>query len=361
MKKNTHHEDSLFLLKALSVATFGRGGCSPNPAVGTIIVNASHEIIATGYHTGPGKAHAEIEALQKLSHVAKDTTIYVTLEPCAHTGRTPPCTDALIKSGAKRIVYGYRDPNPIVSGKGAKALTDAGIICDHIPLPEINNFYESYHHWHKTKTPFITAKLAMTLDGKIAGEAGARIQITGEALQEFTHHHRKATDAILTTAETIKKDNPKLNARYQNETILKQLYVLDSQLTLSPESAIFKTTKSITLFHTREAKPKHQKIFEQLNIRCIPIDKDQGGLNLQQVIQQIGNDGIHDLWIEAGGKCFSAFLESKLVQRALIYIAPLWLGKGMAAFSNHFSIANLNPTSINWQQIGSDGVLEMRF
>jgi diaminohydroxyphosphoribosylaminopyrimidine deaminase/5-amino-6-(5-phosphoribosylamino)uracil reductase len=233
--------DSHYLCAALTQAQVNRGFCSPNPAVGAIIVK-DHKVLATGFHLGPGTHHAEVDAIKKLSPAeTAGATIYISLEPCCHFGRTPPCTDALIQAGIKRVVYGYEDPNPLVKGKSQSLLQAANISCDYLPIAEIDAFYQSYSHWHLTKMPFITAKIALTLDGKMAGKLGQPIAITGPALQEFTHQSRKLSDAILTTAETILKDDPQLNIRLKNTIFTKPIYILDRQLKVSPEARIFST------------------------------------------------------------------------------------------------------------------------
>jgi len=290
-------------------------------------------------------------------HSPQGMTMYVTLEPCCHKGKTPPCTDALIKAGIKKVIYGYRDPNPIVSGKGAASLINAGIACEHHSLSEINAFYESYYYWHQTQTPFVTAKIAISLDGKIAGKTGERIQLTGEPLQVFTHAHRQQSDAILTTSKTIKNDNPMLNVRHLHEIFSKDLYILDTYLTLPSDAIIFQTAKSITLFHGKQASRDNQQRLEKLNATCVLVDTQNDQLDLNQSIQYIGKKGVHDLWVEAGGTCFSSLLKNQLLQRLLIYIAPRWLGEGLPAFVDPLSV---RPTHIHWQQVGNDGVLEMR-
>lgn len=357
----TNELDQRLLLKALSLAELGKGQCAPNPAVGAVIVSPAGELVATGYHQGVGKPHAEIEALKNASISAEGMTIYVTLEPCCHWGKTPPCTDALIQAGIKRVVYGYRDPNPLVSGKGIAQLTEQGIHCEHLPLPQINAFYASYQHWHETKQPLVTAKIALSLDGKIAGKAGKPIRITGDALQELTHFHRKTTDAILTTAKTIKNDNPQLNARYKEMVIPKRLYVLDSQLILPENAAVFATTASITVFHAREVSAERQQALANQGVRCIPVDAHEKGLNLMEVVQQIGLDGVHDLWVEAGGKCFSSFVINKLLRRALVYIAPRWVGEGVAAFADDFPMDELHAGSLSWRQFEKEMVLDIHY
>jgi diaminohydroxyphosphoribosylaminopyrimidine deaminase/5-amino-6-(5-phosphoribosylamino)uracil reductase len=352
------NHDANFLLKALELAQIRRGFCAPNPAVGAVIVR-DQKIIATGYHDGPGSAHAEVDALNKLpADAVRSATIYVTLEPCCHFGRTPPCTDALIQAGIKRIVYGFRDPNPIVAGKGEQALKNAGIDIEHISLPEIDAFYQSYQHWHQTQKPFLTAKIALSIDGKIASKSGAPIAITGAELHEYTHTRRKQSDAILTTAKTIIADDPQMNVRLGSQTIAKHLYILDSTLALQPTAKIFTTAQSVTIFHAEDASSPQKDHIIKMGVHCIPIMKTPNGLALDQVITHLGNDGKHDVWIEAGGQCFSTFIAEKLLQRAFIYIAPLWIGEGLTAFADNFDLA---ATNVNWRQYGKDVLCDIHW
>lgn len=357
MNTNT---DLIHLNHALELAKLQCGFCSPNPSVGAVLVNHSNEVIATGYHLGSGSPHAEMNALQKLSMRAHGATIYITLEPCCHWGKTPPCTDALIQSGIKRVVYGYRDPNPLVYGKSESLLQAAGIICEFVSVPEIDAFYESYHHWQINKRPFITAKIALSLNGMIAGKSGERIQITGPELQEFTHFFRKSTDAILTTINTIRYDDPQLNVRYQNQIFSKPIYILDSDLQLPRKAAIFNTAQSITVFHGVNANLASRQELLNLSVRCIAVDSSWNGLNLHQVVHLIGQDGIHSLWIEAGGECFASFVAEKLLQRAFIYIAPRWLHEGKIAFTDGITLDE-NIRKLHWRQIGNDVLCEIRW
>jgi len=341
--------DQFFLLRALELAKINKGFCSPNPSVGCIILNEEKQIIAEGYHRGAGSPHAEIEALKNIQN-SKPHTMYVSLEPCCHHGKTPPCTDSIIKNNIKRVVYGFKDPNSKVNGRGDEILKEHKITCDYLPLDEIKTFYKSYTHWQKTKMPFVTAKIAMSLNGKISKITGEPIQITGEVLNQKTHYHRKISDAILTTSETILHDDPQLNARLENQTFAKSIYILDSQLRISPKAKIFQTAKSVTIFYDRKMTPIP-------NIRCIPVDTNEDGLNLHQIITTIGQDGIHDLWVEAGGKCFAALHKNKLIQKAYIYIAPLWIANGKQAFENF----QLDQQKIHWEQAGNDVFLEIHW
>lgn len=357
---NNHTSTDIhFLEQALTLAAIQRGFCAPNPAVGAIIVNQTNDIIATGYHLGPGQPHAEIDALNKIKEPTDLHTLYVTLEPCCHVGRTPPCTDAIINAGFKRVVYGFNDPNPLVSGQGARLLYAAGIDCEHISIKAIDDFYESYAYWQQTHYPFVTAKLALTLDGKIAGKHGEPVQITGSALNAKTHLFRKASDAILSTVKTIIADDPQLNARIENNTFAKPLYLLDSQLQLPLNAKIFITAKHITVFHAHDANQDKKNALMKKDVRCIAVNSSDNRLDLTQVLQHIGQEGMHDLWVEAGGQCFSALIDKKLIQRAYLYLAPRWLGDGKSAFKNDFLLPRGKSTQ--WQQHGDDVFCEIRW
>lgn len=314
-----HKEHYLHL--ALKEAKKGRGFCAPNPAVGAIIVK-NNEVIATGFHQGPGTKHAEIVALDEIGSDAQGATLYVTLEPCCHFGRTPPCVDRIIQSGIKEVYFAYQDPNPLVKGQGAQKLIDAHIKCEQITIPEIDYFYQSYTYWTKTKLPFVTAKLALSLDGKIAGKNGERVQITGPELQQFTHANRFQSDAILTTARTIQIDNPQMNVRVQDKIISKPIYILDRTLKISDDKLIFQTAGNIVLFHEKNVSATRLEELKSRNIDCREIPAIENKLDLKLVLQSIGADGCHDLWVEAGSNCFEAFLTQELLQQAFIYIAP---------------------------------------
>ncbi len=376
--------DHVFLLEALKLALIQRGFCAPNPSVGAVIVGKGDILLATGYHHGPGLPHAEIEALNQLKQsligqsvslveadalqkqLLADATMYVTLEPCCHYGRTPPCTDALIQSGIKRLIYAYGDPNPLVAGKGKTALLNVGIDCQHIPLPEIDDFYQSYAYWHRTKMPVVTAKIAMTMDGRIAGEHGKPIKITGAEIHHYTHQQRKIHDAILTTIKTIIADDPQLNVRLmdssgvENKILSKPLYILDRQLQLPLNAKIFSTAKSITLFHAESAPEKNKNALIAAGVKCIAVETVANKLNLLQVAKYIGQEGVHNLWIEAGGACFAAFIQEKLLNSALIYIAPKYLSVGQFAFDAGLSF-DFSAHKIQWQQLGSDVLCTIKF
>lgn len=344
-----------FLNEALTLAARRRGFCAPNPAVGAILVK-NQVIIGQGHHWAAGHPHAELEAIAEAGEQAKGATLYVTLEPCCHWGKTPPCTDAIIAHGIKEVYFGYADPNPLVAGKTINLLANAGIPCQQIALAEIDTFYRSYAYWMNTKKPWVTAKLALSLDGKIAYANGHPAQITGPELQQMTHRYRLATDAILTTGRTLNCDDPQLNVRLNQEIIAKPVYVLDRTLSLKSSLQIFNTASALTLFyHPAMVDPTKLKFFQQQNIRCLPIS------DLADVFTLIGEDGKHDVWVEAGGVCFNALWQQRLLHRALFYISLKTLGHdGLAAFQQAHDFMQY-AKMCRWHQIGNDVMAELEF
>lgn len=316
--------DQAFLEQALELARIRRGFCSPNPSVGAVVVKDGL-CLSSGYHWAAGHPHAEVAALKALGDQARGSTVYVTLEPCCHWGRTPPCTQLLIERGVKEVVYGYKDPNPLVSGKGEAELKAEGILCRHVPLEAIDGFYESYARWVRTRRPFVTAKLAVSLDGKIAGPGDKRVTITGASIARFTGENRKRSDALLTTSKTVRTDDPLLTAR-TSESYVKPLYVIDRDAALPLSARIFGTGASITLFHAEDAPAGRLSELESRGVRLIPMPFSQDGVQLDRVLDQVGKDGCHDLWVEAGGSLFTSLVSEGLLGRAYLYVGMKWLG-----------------------------------
>lgn len=349
-----------YLEQALELARQRRGFCAPNPAVGALVVK-QQQIIGRGNHWQAGKPHAEVMALAELAEEqAYQADVYISLEPCCHFGKTPPCTELLIKRRVRAVYYGFADPNPLVAGKGQAQLRAAGIICEQISLPAIDAFYQSYAYWTKTRRPWVTAKIALSLDGKIAGPQGKPLAITGPELQRYTHQQRRQADAILSTAKTIACDDPQLNSRIEAEVVGKPVYVLDSKLSLSLNAKIWQTATKLTLFYGEQADLRRKQTLEKSGAICIQITQKCGKLSLEEILVYLGQEGIHDLWVEAGGQCFQAFINQSLVQRALIYMAPKCLGeKAYSAFSEELMFAPRK--KVNWWGMGEDGVCEINF
>ncbi len=307
-----------YLQHALKLADSRRGFCAPNPAVGALLVKDG-EIIAEGCHFAAGQPHAEINAIQQAGNNAAGASLYVTLEPCCHQGRTPPCVDAIIKAKIAEVYFAYRDPNPSVSGKGQEQLIQAGIPTHHVTIDEIDRFYQSYQHWTKTHKPWVTIKLAVSKDNKIAYQDGSPAVITGTEAKDFTHQCRLKADAILTTINTVQNDDPQLNVRLNNKTIAKNIYILDSRLQLPKHASIHNSAQNLTVFFDKTLKLNNQ-------LRSIGITTTDQGLDLNEVIAKIGEDGVHNLWVEAGAKCFQALVQTGLADEIYLYQSPIELG-----------------------------------
>lgn len=324
-----------FLHAALEQAWKGRGLCAPNPSVGAVAVQ-NNSIIAQAWHHGAGSAHAEQLLLSKLPPGLPGITLYVTLEPCNHWGRTPPCVDAIKQYGIERVVYGYRDPNPmVIANNTPKILKDEGIEVFHLILPEINAFYQSYSYWTQTKKPWVTVKIAQTLDGKIAGLGQARLHLSNELCSEFTHEMRRKSDVILTTAQTVNCDDPALNARLPAETLSKPVAVIDARASLNPASKLFKTAKHCHIYHLESVKI----MTKQPNSTYYAMPGQNGRVDLAAVISHLGHLGYHDLWLEAGGTLFSALHQAGLVQQTYLYLVPRFLGKeSVSVYPHHLPL-----------------------
>ncbi len=338
-----------FLLAALDQALLGRGICSPNPSVGAVAVHDG-QIIAQTWHRGAGTPHAEQLLLKQLPPNLSDVTLYVTLEPCNHWGKTPPCVNDIINYGIKKVVYAYRDPNPIIIANNTpRVLGEHGIDVLHYPLSAIDDFYRSYRYWTITKKPWVTVKMAQTMDGKIAGKQGERVYLSNALCAEFTHKNRLHSDVILTTARTINQDDPLLNVRLPNIQVAKDVAILDSRATLNPNAKIVKTAKHCHIFYDEQC----QIYSLPPNTTGHPVQAMQGLLNLEAMICELGRLGYHDVWVEAGGTLFSALHLARLVNRTYIYIVPTILGSSALSAYHHPDIFN-QACDISWQAMGDN-------
>jgi len=261
--------------------------------------------------------------------------------------------DAIIKGKFKKVFFAYRDPNPDVCGNGQHVLQQAGIACEQLAIKEIDQFYRAYHYWNINKKPWVTIKLAISLDAKIAF-ANKPAKISGAKANALTHQLRCQSDAILTTINTVLSDDPQLNARCDNKKIAKNIYVLDSQLRMSLSARLLTTAKNITLFHDQDISAEKKLPYQQHAIRCIGIKREATGLSLDAALQQIGLDGIHDLWVEAGSQCFNAFLKQQLTHEVYLYIASTPLGQqAKPAFEQLIPFKQQFQQS-SWEQLDDD-------
>lgn len=349
-----------YLLQALDLARPRLGFCAPNPAVGAIIVK-NQQVIGSGSHFACGEPHAEVKALEQAGSAAAGATIYITLEPCCHQGRTPPCTTALLEYGISEVVYAFQDPNPQMAGKGAALLQQQGVSVQHVTVPEIDEFYQAYSHWTLTKLPSLTAKIALSLDGKIAGVNSEPLAITDQSANEFTHQQRLHSDCLLTTSKTILNDDPSMNARITAEIISKPIFILDRNLTTPLDAKIFTTTSQQYFFHQADVAPETKQALENLGATCIEVPVENAKLSLPHVIQAIGEFGMHKVWIEVGGTCLQQLIQANLLKKLYIYIAAKTYGNSFtAAFDQQLDLAQ-TAKDISWSNLGNDGLCEVNY
>lgn len=348
-----------FLLAALENAIRGRGRCSPNPSVGAVAVQYG-KIIAQSYHHGAGSPHAEALLMQQFPANTPDVTLYVTLEPCNHWGKTPPCVDAIIKQGISRVVFSYRDPNPVVAGKNTpNLLIKQGIDVIHYPMPEIDLFYRSYQHWWKTKTPWVTVKIAQTFDGKIAGKHGARVQLSNDECREFTHQQRKLCDIILTTAKTINQDDPQLNVRLRDYEQTKPVAIIDRQRTINASSKVLLNANICHIYHDGKQLPTLARDnCAWHTVSTVTNKNHQPVLDLLEIVTHLGQLGYHDVWVEAGACLFNALHETNLANKTYIYLVPKVLGEEATSLYSSQAIYQ-QAHGLTWHAMGDNMIVSL--
>lgn len=315
------------LQRTLDLASKGVGQVSPNPLVGCVIVSEEGEIVGEGTYTYENVIHAEVIALKKAGYKARGGTAYVSLEPHAHHGRTPPCTDALINAGVKRVVAPIEDPNPLVSGKGFDVLRENKIeVVTGILKREAEKQNEKFIHWHKIGRPFVHLKMATSLDGKIATRTGDSKWITGQESLKRAHKMRHEHDAILIGANTVDIDNPNLTDRSGKERRRKLLRViLDNSLKISPSSKLVLTAKDIPTIVFTDSNDENR--IGALSDEGVDIVQTaEGGRNLQGVLQELGKRKIQSVMVEGGAEVAGSFCDTKLVDKISFFIAPLIIG-----------------------------------
>ena len=302
-----------------------KGNASPNPQVGCVIVKKG-KIIAEGYHKKAGLPHAEVDGLKKLKkNEAQGSTMYVTLEPCCHFGRTPPCTDAIIKAGVKKVYAAMKDPNSLVSGKGMRKLKKAGIKVD-VGLLEKDaiKLNEAYIHHAKTGLPFATLKTAMSLDGKIATSTGESKWITSEKAREKVHEIRSRTDAILVGVGTVITDNPQLTSRIKGGRDPLRI-IVDSRLRIPLNANVFKDGKIVVATTLKHNKTKKRQL-DAKGVDVWVVQERDGHLDLADLMRVLGEVGVTSVLIEGGGEVNASALEAGIVNKIMFFIAPKIIG-----------------------------------
>lgn len=317
---------------ALDLAVKGLGFTSPNPMVGAVVVK-DDQVVGTGYHQAAGKAHAEVNAIDDAGIYADGATLYVTLEPCNHTGRTPPCTEKILAAGIRRIVVAMQDPNPDVSGGGIDYLAGRGVeVVTGICQNEAERLNEIFIKYVKTKRPFSILKCAATLDGRIATRTGDSKWVTGEASRKFVHQLRHASDAIMVGIDTVIRDDPSLTTRLENALADKGKdpvrVILDTHLRI-PETAklLQLDSDSDTLIITGPFVPADKKAgIERQGVRVIESQLNGGLIDLDKLMDQLGALGLTSLLIEGGSRVIASALAAGIVEKIFFFYAPKILG-----------------------------------
>ena len=359
--------DEVYMARCLALAELAQGTVSPNPLVGAVVLDAEGRVVGEGYHQKAGEPHAEVNALNQAGEKAQGGTLYVNLEPCNHHGRTPPCTQMIVASGIQRVVCGTLDPNPLVAGSGRDMLQNSRISVRYGFLEkECKLLNEKFFHYIVAKTPFVTVKLGMTLDGKIANRHGESQWLTGSFARQYVHHLRHQYDAILTTAETVIADNPKLNVR-DIPNIRKQpiKIILDRQFRLNVERyQIFKGESPawIVTSSVNHHKQNAQRA-KAMGIRVIEVDEAGGALNLKALFAQLAEEEVASIFVEAGGRLASTLLNEGLANKYYLFYAPKTLQDTMSkpAFGHTFQLDLPDAPQleiIHAQQLEQDWVIE---
>jgi len=311
---------------AIKLALKAKGETSPNPLVGAVVVK-NNKIIGKGYHEKAGLAHAEVIALDEAGNNAKNATLYVTLEPCAHFGRTPPCVDRIIKSGIKQVVVGMVDPNPRNNGKGINLLkqnkikVEVGVLEDR--LKKIN---QSFIKYITKGMPFVTVKIAQSLDGKIATENGDSKWITSDKSRSFAHKIRKDFDAVMVGINTVLRDNPRLNAWFSRRQPIK--VVVDSQLSTPQKANIF-SLEGRVIIATLPSRPgqetENRKILAQ-KAKILEVKEKAGQVNLKNMMKKLAQLEVSNIIVEGGGTLVGALFDEGLVDKVLFFTSPKIIG-----------------------------------
>jgi diaminohydroxyphosphoribosylaminopyrimidine deaminase/5-amino-6-(5-phosphoribosylamino)uracil reductase len=315
--------------EALELARRGVGRTSPNPAVGAVLVN-SGEIVGRGYHTYAQMKHAEILALEEAGDRACGATLYITLEPCSHHGRTPPCSDALIQAGVARVVAAMEDPNPLVSGQGLDRLRDAGIAVELASeySGDAAQLNEAFIHSMRTGHPLVILKAALTLDGKIAAPEDNSGWITSERARAHVQQIRHNSDAILTGIGTVLADDCLLTDRTGQERSRPLLRIVaDSTLRVPLDSRIVQSSSGdVAILTTSAAPEERRRALEYRGVRVLVFDGPGGRADLQKLVDYLAKEQYRSLMIESGSKLNWAALEAGIVDKIFFYYAPKILG-----------------------------------
>ncbi|MBI4707017.1 MAG: bifunctional diaminohydroxyphosphoribosylaminopyrimidine deaminase/5-amino-6-(5-phosphoribosylamino)uracil reductase RibD [Candidatus Omnitrophica bacterium] len=348
---------------AIKLALKAKGQTSPNPLVGALVVK-NGRIIGKGFHEKAGLPHAEVVALDDAGNKSCGSTLYVTLEPCTHFGRTPPCVDRIIKSGVKEVIVGMIDPNPKNNGKGIEILRQHNIKVEVGFLEErLREINEAFIKYITKRMPFITVKVAESLDGKIATRTGDSKWITSDKSRAFAHRIRKDFDAIMVGVNTVLRDNPRLDAWYSQKHPIK--VVVDSQLSTPENANIFygKSQVIIATLNVALGQQTENRASLTKKARVLEVKEMTGEINLKDMFKKLAQMGITSVIVEGGGTLIGSLFDQKLVDKVLFFISPKIIGgkqaltsvmgKGIARIDSAIKLKN-----VKMRRFGEDFLLE---
>lgn len=352
-------KDRYYLLLALREAVKGRFYTHPNPLVGCLIVK-NNLIISKGYHKFFGGPHAEVNAIKNSKKDVKGATMYLTLEPCSTYGKTPPCTELIIKSGIKRVVIGMIDPNPLHRGRGIDILRKSGIEVD-VANGEIltmcRKINEVFIKNMSLSIPYVTLKLAISVDGKIADRNGNSKWISCEKSRKYVHYLRAFSDCILVGSKTVIKDNPKLTVRGINIRKQPNVCIIDLKGKVSPYSEVFNAERMVFIVSKKRRKYPRNVVFIE------PVVKNRY-IDVKCLSQKLYSYGIRHIFVEGGGHTVSHFINQDFYDRILLFISPMIIGKGVEWFPqklfNKNSFIGLKLRFESIKKIGDDILVEMK-
>lgn len=356
------HEN--FMLTALELAEKGRGFVEPNPMVGAVVVKDG-KIIGKGYHQVYGSNHAEINAINDAGANCKGSDLYVTLEPCSHFGKTPPCAEAVKRAEFKRVIIAVSDPNPISQKSGVEILKEAGIeVVEGILEDKARCLNAPFFKWITTKLPFVTAKWAMTFDGKIATRTGDSKWISNEESRLYVHKIRGEMDAIMVGIKTAIADDPLLTCRTEAKRVAKRV-VIDNNASLPLDSQLVKTVKDaeVIVVTSKSAPEESIKKLEMAGCKVLKANLNDGRIDLMSLLKELGKMDIINVMVEGGGKLFGSLFDEKLVDKVVMFVSPKIIGdtnalSPVSGTGIHTVAQSVQFDHINVSQFSEDIVIE---
>lgn len=355
--------DRVFMGRALGLAALARGKTSPNPMVGAVVVGGDGTILGEGYHHQAGTPHAEVHALGMAGPKARGATLYVSLEPCCHFGRTPPCTEAIISNGIKRVVVATLDPNPLVAGKGLQVLRQAGLEVQYGVLDaEARHLNEAFFKYIVTGQPFVTLKAAMSLDGKIATGLGDSKWITGPESRNLVQHLRAENDAVLVGIGTVLADDPLLTVRLPEAGKKPLRVIVDSSLRIPLESRLVQTARDYPVAVAvveGQCPPGKKELLMERGVAVWELPGVDGLVDIRALLEELGSREVVGLLLEGGSLLNSGFLKARAIDKYVFFVALMIIGgtgaPGPFGGTGAVTLAGASSlTSLDCQKVGND-------